>query len=145
VPPVYDSPGASGSTTTCRAPASRRSYVDTGNQGPFGAMLLPFDYGIPYETGEPRDAVRKAVQDPLIRLTYGRVCPSRACGRHRRPPRRRSGPRRASAAAAEQHAQLETELRPAGAAHVARGLTEGDRHALVEIGRQVVRPSQTEP
>lgn len=50
-----------------------RMYEDMGNQGPFGGMLLPFDYNVYYETGKPRDAVAKAVQDPIIQLMYGRT------------------------------------------------------------------------
>lgn len=50
-----------------------RMYEDMGNQGPFGGMLMPFDYNVYYETGKPRDAVLKAVQDPIIQLMYGRT------------------------------------------------------------------------
>ncbi len=50
-----------------------RMYEDMGNQGPFGGMLLPFDYNVYYETGKPRDAVMKAVQDPIIQLMYGKT------------------------------------------------------------------------
>ncbi|HEY6865921.1 MAG TPA: cytochrome c3 family protein, partial [Candidatus Eisenbacteria bacterium] len=48
-----------------------RMYEDMGNQGPFGGMLLPFDYNVYYETGQPRDAVLKALDDPLIQMMYG--------------------------------------------------------------------------
>ncbi len=50
-----------------------KMYEDLGNQGPFGGMLLPFDYNVYYETGKPRDAVFKAVSDPLIQKMYGRM------------------------------------------------------------------------
>jgi len=50
-----------------------KMYEDMGNQGPFGGMLLPFDYNVYYETGDPQASVRKAMKDPLIELMYGRV------------------------------------------------------------------------
>lgn len=50
-----------------------KMYEDMGNQGPFGGMLLPFDYNTYYETGKPEDAVKKAVSDPLIQMMYGRM------------------------------------------------------------------------
>jgi len=50
-----------------------KMYEDMGNQGPFGGMLLPFDYNVYYETGDPQASVRRAMQDPLIELMYGRV------------------------------------------------------------------------
>jgi hypothetical protein len=50
-----------------------RMFEDMGNQGPFGGMLLPFDYNVYYETGKPRDAVLKAVADPIIQEMYGTV------------------------------------------------------------------------
>ena len=50
-----------------------KMYEDMGNQGPFGGMLLPFDYNVYYETGDPKAAVRKAAEDPLIKMMYGRV------------------------------------------------------------------------
>ena len=50
-----------------------KMYEDMGNQGPFGGMLLPFDYNVYYETGNPENSVRKAVQDPIIQLMYGRA------------------------------------------------------------------------
>jgi hypothetical protein len=45
-------------------------YEDRSNQGPFGAMILPFDYTIYYETGEPMDAVIKAIQNPIVKRMY---------------------------------------------------------------------------
>jgi hypothetical protein len=50
-----------------------RMFEDLDNQGPFGGMLLPFDYNVYYETGKPRDAVLKAVSDPIIQEMYGTV------------------------------------------------------------------------
>ncbi len=46
---------------------------DMNNQGPFGGMLLPFDYNTYYETGDPKAAVLKAVEHPLIQKMYGPV------------------------------------------------------------------------
>lgn len=48
-----------------------KMFEDMGNQGPFGGMLMPFDYNVYYETGKPKDAVLKAVADPLIQKMYG--------------------------------------------------------------------------
>jgi hypothetical protein len=48
-----------------------KMYEDLDNQGPFGGMLLPFDYNVYYETGKPEDAVFKAMQDPIIKMMYG--------------------------------------------------------------------------
>ena len=48
-----------------------KMYEDMGNQGPFGGMLLPFDYNVYYETGNPKAAVLKAMQDPIIQMMYG--------------------------------------------------------------------------
>jgi hypothetical protein len=45
-------------------------YEDMGNQGPFGAMILPFDYPTYYETGDPKAAVVQAVRDPIIQRMY---------------------------------------------------------------------------
>ncbi|MEK7263134.1 MAG: nitrite reductase [Bacteroidota bacterium] len=50
-----------------------KMYEDMGNQGPFGGMLLPFDYNVYYETGKPLDAVKKAIDDPIIQMMYGTV------------------------------------------------------------------------
>ena len=44
-----------------------------GNQGPFGGMLLPFDYNVYYETGDTEKSVAKAVEDPLIQMMYGNM------------------------------------------------------------------------
>jgi len=45
-------------------------YEDMANQGPFGAMILPFDYATYYETGEPRAAVKAALRDPILVRMY---------------------------------------------------------------------------
>ena len=45
-------------------------YEDMGNQGPFGAMILPFDYPTYYETGDTKAAVVKAISDPIIQRMY---------------------------------------------------------------------------
>jgi hypothetical protein len=45
-------------------------YEDMGNQGPFGAMILPFNYPIYYETGDPQAAVKQAIRDPIIQRMY---------------------------------------------------------------------------
>ncbi len=50
-----------------------KMYEDLDNQGPFGGMLLPFDYNTYYEQGNPRAAVMKAMQDPIIVMMYGRI------------------------------------------------------------------------
>jgi hypothetical protein len=50
-----------------------RMFEDMANQGPFGGMLLPFDYNTYYETGNPRNAALRAVNDPIIKLMYGRM------------------------------------------------------------------------
>ncbi len=50
-----------------------RMYEDMANQGPFGGMLLPFDYNVYYETGNPKAAVMKAMEDPIIKMMYGPV------------------------------------------------------------------------
>jgi hypothetical protein len=45
-------------------------YEDMGNQGPFGAMILPFDYPTYYETGKARESVKIAIQNPIIKRMY---------------------------------------------------------------------------
>ncbi|MCF8305650.1 MAG: hypothetical protein K9I71_04570 [Ignavibacteriales bacterium] len=47
-----------------------RMYEDLGNEGPFGGMILPFDYQVYYETGKPLDAVKKAISHPIIKRMY---------------------------------------------------------------------------
>jgi hypothetical protein len=46
-------------------------YEDLNNQGPYGGMLLPFDYATYYETGDPVAAVAKAANSPIMRKMYG--------------------------------------------------------------------------
>ncbi|MBK1644195.1 nitrite reductase [Thiocapsa imhoffii] len=45
-------------------------YEDLGNQGPFGAMILPFDYKSYYETGDAAASVKQAIQDPIVQRMY---------------------------------------------------------------------------
>ncbi|MAT39428.1 MAG: nitrite reductase [Ectothiorhodospiraceae bacterium] len=45
-------------------------YEDMSNQGPYGAMILPFDYATYYETGDPKKAVQVAIQNPIVKRMY---------------------------------------------------------------------------
>ena len=45
-------------------------YEDMGNQGPFGAMILPFDYPTYYETGNTYKAMEVAVGNPMVKRMY---------------------------------------------------------------------------
>lgn len=45
-------------------------YEDLGNKGPFGAMILPFDYATYYETGDTAASVKQAIRDPIVRRMY---------------------------------------------------------------------------
>lgn len=45
-------------------------YEDMSNNGPFGAMILPFDYPSYYETGDPLKSVSVALQNPIIKRMY---------------------------------------------------------------------------
>jgi hypothetical protein len=45
-------------------------YEDMGNEGPFGAMILPFDYKTYYETGNSKEAVKQAVKNPIVKRMY---------------------------------------------------------------------------
>jgi hypothetical protein len=45
-------------------------FEDMGNQGPFGAMILPFDYPTYYETGNPKLSMMEAISDPIIQRMY---------------------------------------------------------------------------
>jgi len=45
-------------------------YEDMGNQGPFGAMILPFDYPTYYETGNAIESVKIAIQNPIVKRMY---------------------------------------------------------------------------
>ncbi|GBD91689.1 doubled CXXCH motif [bacterium BMS3Abin04] len=47
-----------------------RMYEDMGNSGPYGAMILPFDYQTYYETGNSLASVKKAIQNPIIKRMY---------------------------------------------------------------------------
>ena len=47
-----------------------RMYEDLNNRGPFGAMILPFDYKVYYETGDPYAAMEKAVGHRIVRRMY---------------------------------------------------------------------------
>ena len=47
-----------------------RMFEDMNNQGPFGAMILPFDYTTYYETGNARASMEKAVSNPMVRRMY---------------------------------------------------------------------------
>ncbi|MBF0154625.1 MAG: cytochrome b/b6 domain-containing protein [Magnetococcales bacterium] len=45
-------------------------YEDMSNQGPFGAMILPFDYPSYYEKGDPLASMTVAIQNPIVRRMY---------------------------------------------------------------------------
>lgn len=45
-------------------------YEDMGNEGPFGAMILPFDYATYYEQGDPVASVKAAVANPIVKRMY---------------------------------------------------------------------------
>ncbi len=45
-------------------------YEDMSNQGPFGAMILPFDYSVYYETGNTKNAVIAAIKNPIVKRMY---------------------------------------------------------------------------
>lgn len=49
-----------------------RMYEDMGNQGPFGGVILPFDYKAYHETGNALDAVKKAIAHPIVKRMYDR-------------------------------------------------------------------------
>ena len=51
-------------------PFNAMMFEDMNNQGPFGAMILPFDYARYYETGESKAAVATAVTNPIIERMY---------------------------------------------------------------------------
>lgn len=51
-------------------PFNAMMFEDMNNQGPFGAMILPFDYATYYETGDTRAAVAVAIQDPIVKRMY---------------------------------------------------------------------------
>ena len=45
-------------------------YEDMANQGPFGAMILPFDYATYYQSGDTRASVIQALKDPILVRMY---------------------------------------------------------------------------
>lgn len=45
-------------------------YEDMNNQGPFGAMIMPFDYKTYFETGDSRKAVDVALGHPIVKRMY---------------------------------------------------------------------------
>jgi hypothetical protein len=45
-------------------------YEDMNNQGPFGAMILPFDYPSYYEGGDPKASVKEALANPIVKRMY---------------------------------------------------------------------------
>ncbi|MBF0455060.1 MAG: nitrite reductase [Magnetococcales bacterium] len=45
-------------------------YEDMSNQGPFGAMILPFDYPTYYEKGDPKASVVEALGHPIVKRMY---------------------------------------------------------------------------
>jgi hypothetical protein len=45
-------------------------YEDMVNQGPFGAMILPFDYNTYYQTGDALASVKVAIQDEIVKRMY---------------------------------------------------------------------------
>jgi len=47
-----------------------RMYEDLGNRGPFGAMILPFDYATYFETGDSYKAMEVAVRNPIVKRMY---------------------------------------------------------------------------
>jgi hypothetical protein len=51
-------------------PFNAMMYEDMANQGPFGAMILPFDYASYYETGDTKASMKTAIRDPIVRRMY---------------------------------------------------------------------------
>ncbi|MBF0136664.1 MAG: nitrite reductase [Magnetococcales bacterium] len=45
-------------------------YEDMSNQGPFGAMILPFDYPTYYEKGDALASMVEAIKSPIVRRMY---------------------------------------------------------------------------
>ncbi|HRS94342.1 MAG TPA: nitrite reductase [Candidatus Latescibacteria bacterium] len=45
-------------------------FEDLNNEGPFGAMILPFDYRTYFETGDAENAVKVAVANPIVKRMY---------------------------------------------------------------------------
>ena len=51
-------------------PFNALMYEDMANQGPFGAMILPFDYATYYETGDSLASMKVAIQDEIVKRMY---------------------------------------------------------------------------
>jgi hypothetical protein len=47
-----------------------RMFEDMANQGPFGAMILPFDYKVYHEQGKPYEAMEQALRNPIVKRMY---------------------------------------------------------------------------
>jgi len=47
-----------------------RMYEDMANRGPFGAMILPFDYAVYSGEGDPRKAMETAVANIMVKRMY---------------------------------------------------------------------------
>ncbi|MBN2136140.1 MAG: nitrite reductase [Acidobacteria bacterium] len=47
-----------------------RMYEDYANLGPFGAMIIPFDYKTYFEQGNPMLSVETALQHPMVKRMY---------------------------------------------------------------------------
>lgn len=45
-------------------------YEDMTNQGPYGAMILPFDYPTYYQSGKTKNAVIEAIKHPIVKRMY---------------------------------------------------------------------------
>ena len=45
-------------------------WEDMANQGPFGAMILPFDYPTYYQTGDTRQSMQTAIANPIVKRMY---------------------------------------------------------------------------
>jgi hypothetical protein len=43
---------------------------DMNNEGPFGAMILPFDYKTYFETGDPVNSVKTSIANPIVKRMY---------------------------------------------------------------------------
>jgi hypothetical protein len=48
-------------------------YEDLNNQGPYGGMILPFDYLTYYTTGDPVASVKAASEKPIMKKMYGTI------------------------------------------------------------------------
>jgi hypothetical protein len=45
-------------------------WEDMANQGPFGAMILPFDYPSYYQTGDTLQSMQTAIANPIVKRMY---------------------------------------------------------------------------